>query len=358
MTRYVYVGTYTEARDGGPGKEEGIYVFRMDPQTGRLEAISAAKTGPNPSYLALHPVHRFLYAVNETAQGQLCTLAVNPLTGGLTFLNSQPVHGSTTCYVSLDPTGKWAMVANYGDGTVTVLPVGEDGRLGQSTHTVQHKGTGADPGRQESAHAHSILCDPTGRFMLAADLGIDRVLVYTLDTKTGRLVPNDPPGASFSPGSGPRHMAFHPNGRFLFVANELNSTVTALAWDSEKGALQPVQSMTTLPAGWKGQTSVADIHVAPSGRYLYVSNRGHDSLAIFAVNEWTGTLFPDGHVSTGGAVPRNFAIDPFGAFLLAANQNSGTIITFRVEPVSGQLTNTRQITLVPSPVCIKMVDFS
>jgi 6-phosphogluconolactonase len=328
----------------------------MDPASGRLELAAAANAGPNPSWLAFHPNHRFLYAANERGEGQISALAIDPASGAPRLLNSQPIPGAVPCYASLDPSGRWLMAANYGSGSLVVLAVGEDGRVGPISDHVQHLGSGPNPKRQEGPHAHSILFDPAGRFVVSADLGLDQVLIYKLDAQNGRLIPNNPPYGSTPPGSGPRHLAFHPNGKFLFVSNEVDSTITSMAWDAEKGALQPVHTLSTLPEGWNGENSVADIHVAPSGRYVYVSNRGHHSLAIFSTNEWTGTLFPNGHVSTGGAWPRNFAIDPDGAFLLAANQNSGTIVSFRLEPGSGQLIPTRQVTPVPSPVCIKMAD--
>ncbi len=355
MTRYVYIGTYTEKQAGGPGSAEGVHVFYMDPSSGRLDPVESAKAGPNPSWLAFHPSRPYLYAVNELLEGQVSALAISAY-GTLSLLNSQPIPGSVPCYVSLDPTGRWLLAANYGSGSLVVLPVGEDGRVGPATDHVQHQGEVALPRRQGGPHAHSVIFDPTGRFVLAADLGIDRILVYRLDPDRGCLIPHDPPAVALAPGAGPRHMVFHPNGRFLFLSNEINSTVTSLAWDKEKGVLTPIQSQSTLPDGWSGENHVADIHVTPTGRYVYVSNRGHHSLAIFAVNEWTGTLFPNGHVSTGGAWPRGFGIDPTGHYLLAANQNSGTVLTFRLEPNSGQLEPTRQIALVPSPVCIKFKD--
>lgn len=356
MTRYVYLGTYTKSNSEASHRREGIYIFRMDTSRGTLNPASVAIDVYNPSFLDLHPSHLFLYSVNELEKGGASAFAVNQRTGALTFLNRQPTYGTAPCYLTLDPTGKWLLIANYGDGKLTVLPILKDGGLGPPTDLVQHYGKGVNKSRQETAHAHSVLFDPSGSFVLAADLGIDRIMVYRLDTQRGRLIPHDPPGASAKPGSGPRHMVFHPKGSFLYVANELDSTVSVYAWNSDKGVLYPIQILTTLPEYTSQSNFVADIHLTSSGKYLYVSNRGHDSLAGFFVNEKRGYLTPFGHYSTQGKWPRNFAIDLMGIFLLVANQNSNSVVTFRIKQETGQLISTGQITTIPSPVCVKMVD--
>ena len=356
MTRYVYFGTYTESDSNASHRREAIYVYRMDPSRGTLTSISTGMDVTNPSFLVFHPNHLFLYSVNEQEKGGASALAVDQRTGALAFLNRQPTYGAAPCYLSLDSTGKWLLAANYMGGNLTVLPVLNDGRLGPPTDLVQHYGKGVNKSRQEAPHAHSILFDPSGRFVLAADLGIDRIMVYRLDTQRGKLIPHDPPYVSANPGSGPRHMAFHLSGGYLYVANELDSTVTVYTWDSEKGVLYPIQTLPTLPESTSLSNIVADIHLTPSGKYLYVSNRGHDSLAGFAVNGKRGFLTPFGHFPTQGKWPRNFAIDPLGAFLLVANQNTDTVVTFWIEQKTGQITPTGQVTPVPSPVCVKIVD--
>jgi 6-phosphogluconolactonase len=258
----------------------------------------------------------------------------------------------------VDGSGRCVLVANYTSGSVAVLPVGADGRVSPATYVDQHSGSSVNPRRQEGPHAHAIPLDPTGRFALCPDLGMDQLFVYRLDAAAGRLEPNDPPGARLAPGAGPRHLDFHPSKPWVYVINELGSTITAFEWDGERGALRELQTVSTLPETYMGSsssTTCADIHVAPSGRFVYGSNRGHDSIAAFAIDEATGTLTPLGHTSTGGRTPRNFAIDPSGTFLFAANQDTDTIVTFRLDAATGQPTPTGQVASVPSPVCLKIV---
>jgi len=348
----VYIGTYT-----GP-KSKGIYQLRLDLASGSLSTPELAGETINPSFLAVHPSRRFLYAVGEAwgqAAGSLSAFAIAPDTGKLTLLNTQPTGGAGPCYVSVDKQGTNALVANYGSGSVCVLPIGKDGRLAEATAVVQHKGSGPNPKRQEGPHAHSINLDPTGRFALAADLGLDKVLVYRFDPAKGTLVPNDPPAASVAPGAGPRHLAFHPNGQFAYVINEMGNTVTAFRWDASRGTLGELQTVPTLPADFRGNSTTAEVQVHPSGRFLYGSNRGHDSIAIFAIDGEAGTLKPLGHQSTQGRNPRNFGIDPTGTYLLAANQNSDSIVVFRIDPQTGSLSPTGVTASVPSPVCVKLL---
>ncbi len=339
----LYVGTYTE----------NIYLVRMGRRSGELVRVGAANAGANPSFLSMHPNGRVLYAVNELDQtGAVSAFAIDRATGALTRLNGQPSGGAAPCYVSVERTGRAALVANYGGGSVALLPIEANGALGPA-HTVQHTGKGPNAERQEAPHAHCILPDPTNRFALAADLGADRVFVYRLDLEGRSLRHIEEGDAGLRPGAGPRHLAFHPTLRLVFVANELDSTVATLRFDSERGALSFIDARSTLPPGWTGTNYPADIHVAANGRTLYVSNRGHNSIAMFSVAESTGALALEQVVSTEGDWPRNFSLDPSGRWLLVANQRSGSVVVFARDPNTGRLTPTRQRIAMPSPVCLR-----
>jgi 6-phosphogluconolactonase len=355
LNRYAYVGTYTKSNAQQPHRTEGVFLYQVDSGNGKWTPVSAYPAGLNPSFLTFSPDRRFLYAVNELRQGEASAFAVNAQNGGLSLLNSQPTHGADPCYVCCDASGRWLLIANYSSGCLSVFPLAEDGRLLPLNDLVQHTGSGPLTDRQEQAHAHSIRFDPSGRFILAADLGIDQVLVYRLNAD-GHLLLHEPSGLTTQPGAGPRHFDFSPSGKIMYLANELYSTVMACTWDSEKGILQPFQTLATLPAGFEGVNTVADIHVAPGGAWLYVSNRGHDSLAIFAIELSSGKLTPAGYASTGGLWPRNFAIDPSGNYLYVANQNSNSIVAFRINLETGQLSPTGQVIAVPSPVCVIIID--
>lgn len=354
----VYVGTFSSTAPHGRGRAEGIYVYRLDPSSGALIGTHTKPGIANPAFLALDPGRRYLYAVNEVpeidghAGGAVSAFAIDPATGDLTYLNRQSSHGSDPCHLSVDRTGRFVLVANYGGGSVALLPIGDDGRLDPATDFHQHQGASVDPQRQRGPHAHSINLDPTNRYALAPDLGLDQVLIYRLDLEQGALRPNDPPSAPLPAGSGPRHLAFHPSAPYAYVINELGSTMTTLAWDGANGTLRPIQTVSTLPSDFAGRSHCADVHVAPSGRFVYGSNRGHDSIVIFAVDPATGTLTLVGHESTRGQTPRNFAIDPTGTFLLAANQGTDTIVTFRIDGETGRLAPTGPVTSVPTPVCV------
>ncbi len=350
----VYVGSYT-----GPERVSGISVFRQDPASGDLAPLGSGVPTDNPSFLALHPRLPVLYAVNETAPEEspgpgVSAFAVDPSEGRLTPLNRQPAHGTSPCYVSLDPQGRYVLVANYGDGTVAVFPVQPDGSLGEATDVVRHKGSGPHARRQQGPHAHSVQFDPQGTFVLVCDLGIDQVLTYRLDPDAGKLRPHDPPAASVLPGGGPRHLAFHPSGRFAYVNAEISSALNVFAYDPRRGVLELLQTVSTLPPGYDGsaRNSTAQVKVHPSGKFVYVSNRGHDSIALFAVDERAGTVTPGGHQHTQGRTPRNFNLSPAGDFLYAANQNGDSIVAFRVDPTDGSLTSTGHVTPTPAPVCI------
>jgi 6-phosphogluconolactonase len=351
----VYVGTYTY------GKSEGIYVGRLDLASGALEQVAKAAEVENPSFLALDPQHRYLYAVNELGQfggkasGGVTAFAISPATGELAYLNQQPSLGAYPCHLTVDATGKYVLVANYGGGSVAALPVEDDGRLGPATALVQHEGSSVHPTRQTGPHAHSVTLEARNRYAFVADLGLDKLLIYGFDSAQGRLAPNVVPWFQTKPGAGPRHLDIHPSGRYAYLINELDSTLTALACDGERGAFTEIHTVSTLPPGFEGQTTCADVHVAPSGKFVYGSNRGHDSIAIFAIDEATGRLTPAGYQPTLGKNPRNFAIDPTGTFLLAANQDSDTVVTFRLDPDSGRLTPTGHVAEVATPVCLKVI---
>lgn len=348
----LYVGTYTEDK-----RAEGIYLVRMDTRSGELRRVGAVNVGPNPSFLAIHQNGRVLYAVNETEQrdgkatGGVSAFTIAPGTGNLARINEQSSEGAAPCYVSVDRGGRIALVANYLGGTVALLPIQADGGLAPAKHVEKHRGSGPHK-NQNAPHAHSIVTDPSNRFALAADLGIDRLLVYHVDYEAGALHHIEGNDARMRPGAGPRHLTFHPTLPLVFVANELDSTVTSLRFDEANGKLSVLETLSTLPATWRGTSYVADIHVAPSGRTLYVSNRGHNSIAVFSVSS-TGALEFQQAVSTGGDWPRNFSLDPSGRWLLVANQRSGSIIVFSRDQASGRLTPTSHRMAVPSPVCLR-----
>lgn len=355
---FAYVGTYTRGAPTSAGRAEGIYVYRYDAATGSLAHLHTAAGVVNPSFLAIAPNRRYLYAVTEIRDaagetgGGVSAFAIDATSGALTYLNEQPSHGADPCHLSVDQTGRYVLVANYTSGSVAVFPIQADGRLGPASDVVQHRGSSVHPQRQEGPHAHSVNLDPANRRAIVCDLGLDKVLVYRLDLAEGRLIPNDPPFAPVAPGAGPRHLAFHPNGRYAFVINELGNTLTAFAYDQTSGALREIQTVPTLPPDFAGTSHTADVHVHPSGRFVYGSNRGHDSIVAFAVDTASGRLELLGHTPTQGQTPRNFAIDPSGTFLFAENQRTDTIVTFRVDAATGQLTPTGQVTAVPSPVCL------
>ncbi len=350
----VYFGTYTNK------ESKGIYVSEFDLKTGTLTEPVLAATTTNPSFLAVHPTKKYLYAVGEVSEfegrktGAVSAFAIDPKTGLLTLLNKQSSIGAGPCHVIVDATGGAVLLANYGGGSVASLPVAADGRLAPAASAIQHKGSSVNPGRQQAPHAHSINLDLNNRFAFCADLGLDQILIYKFDAKTATLSPNDPPYGIVKPGSGPRHFAFHPTGRFAYVCNELTSEITAFTYDSQRGALEEIHTLSTLPEPVKGN-STAEIQVHPGGKFVYVSNRGHDSLAIFTIDQATGKLIAAGHAKTGGKTPRNFGIDPTGQFILAANQNTSDVFVFRIDQATGALTLTGQSIKVGSPVCVKYV---
>jgi 6-phosphogluconolactonase len=351
----VYIGTYT-----GP-KSKGIYVAELDPETGTLSPPKIAAESINPSFLATDSHERFLYAVNEVPNfegekaGAVSAYAIDPHTGALKFLNQQSTRGDGPCHLAVDREAKNVLAANYGGGSLAVLPVAADGKLKPASTFIQHTGHGMLRNRQNAPHAHAIGEWPGTPFVVAADLGLDKLLVYRFDSAKGALTPNDPPAASSAPGAGPRHFAIDRQGDHVYANNEINSTVTVFDGDKKRGELSAVQTVSTLPEGYKGSNSTAEIQLHPSGRFLYVSNRGHHSLAIFTVEAKTGRIHAVGHQPTGGKTPRNFAIDPSGTYLYAANQDSDSVVVFRVDPTTGKLEPTGLSANVPAPVCVLFI---
>jgi len=361
----VFIGSYTEPILFGTGrilqgKGEGVYAYRLDESSGALESVGKTAGIANPSYLAFDPARRFVYAVNELKSyegrptGTVSAFAVDARNGELRFLNRQPTHGTDPCHVTIDRHGAYAFVANFMSGSVCVLPVSEDGSLEPACDLVQHEGSGVDPRRQSGPHAHSVTLDASGRFAFVPDLGLDKLMLYRFDPASGRLSANAPPWVELAPGAGPRHLALHPNGNFAYLVNELDSTVVALSYDGSRGAFRRLQTARTLPDSFAGESTCADIHVHPFAPFLYMSNRGHDSIAIHRIDTRDGTLSDVGHEATGGRTPRSFAIDPGGRFLVVANQDSDTVASFWIDSRTGELRPTGNVATVPTPVCVKL----
>jgi 6-phosphogluconolactonase len=340
MTR-VYVGTYTH-----DSRSEGIYVYDLDLESGALTHVSTATGVSNPSYLTLSADGKTLYTTNELVDdGGVSAFAVDTTTGQLTFLNRVASHGADPAHLSVDPSGSWLLVANYTGGTIATFPIQPDGTLGEASDVVRHSGSGPNTARQQGPHPHMIITDPEGQFVLVPDLGADAVLAYSLEN--GRLIAQPDAGCRLPPGAGPRHLAFGSGGRCVYVINELDSTLAVFA--SDAGRMTQQQIVSTLPRGYAGASTTAAVVIAPSGRFVYGSNRGHDSVAICAVDQFSGQLSVLGQTPTGGRTPRDINIDPSGSFLLAANQKSDAIVTFRIDPETGPLEPTGQTAQVPSP---------
>ena len=353
---FAFIGTYTAKTES-----KGIYSFHFDSSTGHLTAMALAAPAQDPSFLAVAGNEKYLYAVNELSEfdgkkgGAVTSYSLDSKSGKLTQLNQVLSGGADPCYVSFDQSGKYLLVANYTGGSVSVFPVAADGRIGPASAFVPHTGSGPNKERQEGPHAHYIATSTDNHFVFVVDLGLDEVVVYRFDPAKGSLTPNDPAFARLAPGAGPRHMAFHPNGKFAYVLNEVNSTVTAFAYDSKNGSFSTLQTLSTISKDFAAHNDTAEIVVHPSGKFLYVSNRGRDSIAEFKIHPAQGTLTFAGDFSTQGKTPRNFALDPTGKFLLAANQESNNIVAFRIDPSSGALTVTGQVAQVPAPVDIVFV---
>jgi 6-phosphogluconolactonase len=366
----LFVGTYTEK------ESKGIYAYRFDAASSEVTPLGIAAETSNPSFLAIDPSHRFLYAVNEVqkykdaSNGVVSAFAIagqkdagqkndgqkgDRQTGKLQLLNAVASGGADPCYLSFDKTGKYALVANYTGGSVAVFPVQSDGHIGESSAFVQHVGSSVNRERQEGPHAHWIETTPDNRFAIAVDLGLDELLVYRFDAKTGSLTPNSPPYAKLDPGAGPRHLAFHPNGKFIYVVNESQSSITAFAYDASRGTLHNLNTVSTLPKNFSGSNDAAEIKIHSSGKFLFASNRGHDTIAVFSIDSKAGALTLADYFPTQGKTPRNFEIDPTGKFLFVANQDTNNIAVFQIDSDSGRLTFTKQTLQVPSPVCLKFM---
>jgi len=351
-----YVGTYTAKTSS-----KGIYAYRFDPEKGQLTSIGVAAETADPSFLAVHPNGKYLYAVNEIstfnggAGGAVSAFSIAAKTGALEFLNQVPTRGAGPCHVSVERNGAYVLVANYDGGSIASFAVHDDGSLGTASGYVQHSGSGPNKERQEGPHAHWIGTSPDNRFALAVDLGLDQVLVYGFDSSKGIFTPMLSGFAKVKPGAGPRHLAFHPNGKFAYVLNEMDSSVTVFSYQAKNGAFSSLETISAVPRDYAGRKEAAEIAVHPSGKFLYTSNRGHDSIAIFEINPAKGTLKSLGQVLSGGKTPRHFAIDPTGMYLLAENQESNNVVVFHIDPATGNLTPTGQTIEVPSPVCITFV---
>jgi 6-phosphogluconolactonase len=349
----IYIGTYTS------GKSEGIYGYQFDPQSGALTRVNSIKS-TNPSFLAIDRSKRYLYAVNEVGEylgkpsGGVSAYVIERPNLNLRLLNEQATQGADPCHLSVDSKRKVLLVANYTGGNVSVLPIRPDGTLGMVMDVKQHEGSGPKE-QQKGPHAHCIMLDRNERYAFASDLGIDKVMIYRFDRATGKLRPAQQPFAELKSGAGPRHLTFHPNGKYFYVIDELDSTMTVFGYDERNGTLTHIDTVSTLPSDFSGTSYCADVHVSQSGKFLYGSNRGHNSIVVFEIDPRTGKLKLVQHISTAGDWPRNFTIDPSGAFLLVANQRSDNVVTFSIDPGTGQLKPTGHNESIPSPVCLRFL---
>ena len=351
----VYFGTYTGA------KSKGIYVSRFDSVTGKLSEPELVAETKNPTFLAIAPGGNFLYAVSEVdaiggqRTGAVDAFALDAKSGKLTPLNRQLSGGSGPCHISVDASGKCLLVANYGGGSIAALPISADGSLGEAKTTIQHSGSSVNTNRQAGPHAHFILPSPDNRFTLDCDLGLDKISINRLDASAAKLTPSEPPFATVTPGSGPRHLVFSPDGKFVYVINEMAGTITVFSYVATNAAMTEVQTIATLPRDFSGKSTTAEIALHPSGKFLYGSNRGHDSIAVFAVDQKTGMLTFVEHIATQGRTPRHFVIDPTGQWLLAENQASNSVVVFAIAADTGKLQPTGQTVSIGSPVCAVLV---
>ncbi len=336
-------------------------MYELDASSGSMKLRNVAQAGPNPSYLTFDSSQRSLYAVNELKEysgapcGAVSAFSVDPESGELRLLNRQPSHGTDPCHLIVDKTGKYVLVANFMSGGVCVLPILKDGSLGDATDVIKHQGSSVDTVRQNGPHAHGITLDETGRYVFVPDLGLDKLMIYRFDPERGKLEPNNPPWVSVLPGAGPRQLVMHPTGRYAYLINELNSTVTAFRYDRKKGSMKEIQTLSTLPGEFKGVTNCAELQISPLGKFLYGSNRGHDSIVTYTIDPMDGTLRCIGHKSTEGKTPRHFIIDRDGEFLLVANQDTDNLVMFRLDPASGEPSNRGDSIDVPTPVCVKII---
>jgi 6-phosphogluconolactonase len=351
----LYIAALT-SNDGG-----GICQAELDSSTGELRLIGLAGEAKNPLFLALHPNHQYLFATCEidaysaSQGGAVAAFKIDPDTGELALLNHRSSEGAVPCHLSLDRNGKHLLVANYRGGNAAIFTIGDDGHLGQASAVVQHHGSSIHKVRQAAPHPHSINLDPANRFVLVADAGNDRIFAYRFDMASGTLTANAPPSWKSKPGAAPRHLTFHPNGKWAYAINELDSTMTLLSYDADLGVFDPIHTVTTLPSGTIVENLTAEVAAHPSGKFLYGSNRGHDSIAMFAIDQTNGRLTSLGHHPAGGRTPRNFVIDPSGKVLITALQDSNRIVVHKIDPKKGTLAVTKSEITIPQPVCIKIL---
>lgn len=352
----LYFGTYTR------GESQGIYSAQFDVIDGTLLSMHDPVYSENPSFLAVSPDKQFLYAVNEVntylgkPTGAVTAFKIDPETHALTELNHQSSHGAHPAHIVVDATGRFVLTANYSGGNIAVLPIQPTGKVGTLEQMVMHSGSGPNMRRQRQPHPHSVTFSPDQQHVMVADLGIDQVRIYRWDAQNGTLTVNDPPAFQTAAGAGPRHFAFHPKNNYAYIINELNSTLTALKYHPDSGALTEIGTVSTLPENFEGDNTCADIHVSRDGRFVYGSNRGHNSIAVFEVDQDSGQLFLVQNQDTRGRTPRNFALDPTGKWLLVANQNSDSITIFSIDNKSGMLVPVGEPYTIPSPVCIRFMD--
>lgn len=342
---YLFVGTYTQK------ESEGVYIFQFDTDKGSLTPISITKNMQNPSFLTISPNRKFVYVVEETAKGKVNAFRFEEKSGQLTLLNTQSVNGDYPCHITIDKTGKWVIVGNYGSGNFSLFPVQADGSLGKATQSIQHEGKSINLSRQEAPHVHSINIGKNNKDVFVLDLGIDKIMSYQLDSKIGKISAANTPFTEVKAGAGPRHFAFHPNKAYAYAILELNSTIVSLHYKDSK--LTQFQTISTLPENYKEENSCADIHISSDGKFLYGSNRGHDSIVVYSINPQTGQLTFIQHQPVQGKTPRNFVIDPSGNFLLVANQNTDNITVFKRDKKTGKLTYTGTEIKISMPVCLK-----
>ena len=349
----VYVGTYTQH------SAKGIYAWKFQASSGRITSLGLAAEASNPSFLVVHPNRRYLYAVNEDSQfqgrpsGAVSAYAIDATNGRLTLLNQVPTRSPGPCHLALDKTNRWLFVANYAGGSIAEFPIEKDGSLGDNSAFIQHRGSSVNPERQAGPHPHEIVLSPDNHFVLVPDLGLDEVLSYRLDAATGALTPADPPFTKVGPGSGPRHMVFQRDGKLAYVLSEMAASIGVYSYDAARGHLDALlQTISTLPADYVGPKSGAEIALGPDGKFLYASNRGHDTIAVFAIDEEKGTLTKVDYIATEGKTPRHFAFDPSGEFLFAANQDTGNVALFRRSASTGKATAAGLTMDVPNPVCV------
>ena len=353
--KFLIIGSYTN------DTSDGIYVYKFNTLTGDNSFVSSVKT-PNPSFLTVSPDHRFVYAVNETADstrftvtGHVASFSFDKVTGKLKFINRQESGGKHPCYVTVDKTGKWVIAGNYSSGSLAVLPVRSNGEIDTAIQIIEHEGSGVVADRQEAPHVHATFLHPNNKVLYVPDLGIDKVMIYNFDVKKGKLKEFDPPFVMTEPGTGPRHIDIHPNGKFAYLVEELTGAVSAYKIEKD-GYLSLIQNISALPRDFTGDVGSADIHVSPDGKFLYCSNRGEsNTLGIFSIDQSTGELVWIDHQSTLGKTPRNFSFDPTGNFLLVANQNSNEIVIFKRDKQTGLLTDTGKRINVFKPVCLKWI---